>query len=99
MHIAERTLFLAMSRLLWAFDFELQEDENGVRATTCADDLTEGVFVHPRHVPVKVTVRGREREELVRKEWEVVRGKLDEAGQWKKVPEGMFHKEYVPLET
>jgi hypothetical protein len=27
MHIAERSLFLAISRLLWAFEFEPGEDE------------------------------------------------------------------------
>ncbi|KAF1951982.1 cytochrome P450 [Byssothecium circinans] len=85
LHIAERTMFLSISRLLWAFNFELPEGE-----TTESEDLTEGLLVHPRHVPVRITVRSEERTQAVRREWEAVRGKLDESGQWKSVPEGMF---------
>ncbi|KAF2640636.1 cytochrome P450 [Massarina eburnea CBS 473.64] len=88
MHIADRSMFLAISRLLWAFNFELPEG-----ATTDPRDLSEGIVMHPRNVPVNITARSEERAEAIRKEWDVVEGKLDEGGQWKKVPEGMFVKQ------
>ncbi|KAJ4289855.1 hypothetical protein N0V90_011187 [Kalmusia sp. IMI 367209] len=97
MHIAERSLFLAVARLLWAFDFQLQKDENGVEIRPDADALTDGVLVRPKEFPVEIVVRSEERAKAVRREWGKVEGKLDEKGQWKRVPEGMFSKEYVPL--
>ncbi|KAJ4348840.1 uncharacterized protein N0V89_010218 [Didymosphaeria variabile] len=97
MHIAERSLFLAMSRLLWAFDFSMKKDEFGNDIVPDADALTDGVLVRPEAFPAVVTPRSEKKAEAVRAEWAKVEGKLDGRGQWKRVPEGMFSKEYVPL--
>ncbi|KAF2195125.1 cytochrome P450 [Zopfia rhizophila CBS 207.26] len=97
MHIAERSLFLAISRLLWAFEFHKPVNEKGEEITPDPEDLTEGLLVVPRSFPIKVVVRSEERADVVRKEWERIGGLLDEGGQWRKVPEGMVWKEYVPL--
>ncbi|KAL1602337.1 hypothetical protein SLS60_005753 [Paraconiothyrium brasiliense] len=97
MHIAERSLFLAISRLLWAFDFSMQKDELENDIVPDADALTDGVLVRPKEFPAVVTPRSEKKAEAVRAEWAKVEGKLDERGQWKRVPEGMFSKEYVPL--
>lgn len=97
MHIAERSLFLAIARLLWAFDFSMQKDEHGNEIVPDADALTGGVLVRPDEFPVVITPRKVEKAEAVRAEWKKVEGKLNEQGQWKRVPEGMFSKEYVPL--
>jgi len=53
MHIAERSLFLAISRLLWGFDFSKALDSHGNEITPDIDDLTEGLFVFPRPFPAK----------------------------------------------
>lgn len=90
MHIAERSLFLAISRLLWAFDFEMAVDEEGKKIVPDADELQEGVFVQPKRFPARVAVRSEERAEAVRKGWQEMEGQLDERGQWKKVPKGTF---------
>lgn len=99
MHIAERSLFLAISRLLWAFDFELAEDENGMAAVPDAAALTEGIFVLPKKFPARLVPRNARKSAMVRDEWAKVEEKLEMNGQWKKVPEGMFFKEYIPLAT
>lgn len=97
MHIAERSLFLAIARLLWAFDFTPTKDAAGNDIVPDADEITDGVLVRPEAFPVEITPRSKAREEAVRNEWGKVEGKLNETGQWKRVPEGMFSKEYVPL--
>ena len=48
MHIAERSLFLGISRMLWAFNFERVRDERGHEITPDIDKLTEGLFVFPQ---------------------------------------------------
>ncbi|KAK7180398.1 hypothetical protein DPSP01_001825 [Paraphaeosphaeria sporulosa] len=97
MHIAERSLFLAYARLLWAFDFTPTKDFTGKPILPDADNLTDGVLVRPEEFPVQITPRSAEKAEAVRREWARVEGKLDEGGQWRRVPQGMFSKEYVPL--
>ncbi|PSN66267.1 cytochrome P450 [Corynespora cassiicola Philippines] len=97
MHIADRSLFLAISRMLWAFNIELAQDDKGQDIVPNADDLTEGMLVLPKDFPVKIVRRSEERAALVRKEWDMVSDKLDESGQWKRAPDGMFFKEYIPL--
>lgn len=41
-HVAERSLFLGMSRILWAFDIEPQVDELGNKILPNPDNLTQG---------------------------------------------------------
>lgn len=97
MHIAERSLFLAIARLLWAFDFAPAKDNAGNDILPDPSNLTDGVLVRPEDFPVVITPRSEEKAEAVRREWARVEEKLDRKGQWRKVPEGMFSKEYVPL--
>jgi cytochrome P450 len=87
MHIAERSLFLGIARLLWAFDFEKEKDESGKEITPDAADLTEGLLVQPRTFPLKITPRSEKRSEVVREEWRSMENKLDDKGQWAKIPE------------
>jgi cytochrome P450 len=42
MHIAERSLFLGISRMLWGFDFSKPLDENGQPITPDIEDLRGG---------------------------------------------------------
>lgn len=97
MHIAERSMFLAIARLLWAFDFKRVKDENGNEIVPDADALTNGVLVHPEEFPIEIAARSEKRAQTVRAEWAKVEEKLNDEGQWKRVPEEMFSKEYVPL--
>lgn len=98
-HIAERSLFLAISRLLWAFNFEIAEDEEGKRMVPDQEKLTEGLLVLPQKFLAKIVPRSEEKAKQVKEEWTKVESKLNENGQWKSIPEGMFFKEYIPLES
>lgn len=94
MHIAERSLFLAISRLLWAFDFDKALDKDGNEIVPDADDLTEGLFVLPKPFPARIVPRSAEKAERVIAEWKKMEVLLDEDLQWKVLPEGLIWKDY-----
>ena len=94
MHIAERSLFLAIARLLWAFEFHTGKDADGNVVMPDMDDLTEGMLVQPRPFPARIVPRDGGRERVVREEWAKMGGLLDEEGQWRVLPEGLIWKEY-----
>ncbi|GJC81543.1 cytochrome P450 monooxygenase yanC [Colletotrichum liriopes] len=95
MHIADRSLFLSISRLLWAFNFDKAVDGQGGQVVPDADDLTGGALVQPRPFPAKITPRSEAHAQLVRKEWEASQALLDEDKQWKEVPHGMVFESLV----
>ncbi|KAF2852521.1 cytochrome P450 [Plenodomus tracheiphilus IPT5] len=93
MHIAERSLFLAIARVLWAFDVvPFVEEEGGRDGVPRMGDLTEGLLVQPKPFKARFVPRSRERVDVLRREWEGVEGLLDEEGQWRGVPEGLGGK-------
>jgi hypothetical protein len=96
MHIAERSLFLGISRMLWAFNFEKARDENGVEITPDISKLTEGLFVMPQAFPAKITPRTEQHAQRIRQEWTACQKLLDAEMQWKEVPEGMAFTTYSP---
>ncbi|PYH46717.1 cytochrome P450 [Aspergillus saccharolyticus JOP 1030-1] len=96
MHIADRSMYLAISRLLWAFDFQRVVDPVTQREVVPDQDaLVEGLMAMPKPFPVTITPRSGEKAQRVREEWETVQPMLDEAGQWKSVPEGLIWKDEV----
>ncbi|KAF2202007.1 cytochrome P450 [Delitschia confertaspora ATCC 74209] len=87
MHIAERSLFLSISRMLWAFTFLPKKDKNGVEVLPDPEDLTEGILIQPRPFLADIRVRGKEYEKEIMEAWDGARrGLLDGKGQWKSVP-------------
>jgi cytochrome P450 len=94
MHIAERSLYLAISRLLWAFEFDPASDAEGKVVMPDADDLTEGMLVQPRPFLAKIVPRDEMKAALVKEEWDKMGSLLDEKLQWKVLPEGLIWKEY-----
>lgn len=87
MHVAARSLYLAMSRLLWAFDIEPAVDADGNRIMPDPDDLTQGFVCAPAEFPAKLTPRSPERADMCRREWENMSEALDpETKQWKVSP-------------
>jgi hypothetical protein len=92
MHIADRSLFLGISRLLWAFKFEKAIDAQGREIVPDPDDLTGGFLVQPSPFPAKITPRSEAHVQVIRKEWASCQTLLDESKQWKEVPEGMVFK-------
>lgn len=72
-HIAERDLFIAMSMLLWAFNFEQQTDPVSGKALVPETDpdtgYIEGLVTCPKKFPCKVTVRSAQRKETIMREF------------------------------
>jgi cytochrome P450 len=99
MHIAERSLFLAISRLLWAFEFHKVHDKAGKEMHPDSNSLTEGLFVLPTPFPARIVPRSAEKAALVRAEWSKMQEMLDEEQQWKVMPEGLIWKKYEATQS
>ncbi|KAK4550436.1 hypothetical protein LTR36_000014 [Oleoguttula mirabilis] len=84
MHVAERSLFLAMSRILWAFDITPQQSSEGKPLLPEQDNLTQGFVCMPEEFPAKITPRSKERARMVETEWrQAERASLDPVSkQW-----------------
>ncbi|KAH9890253.1 cytochrome P450 [Xylariomycetidae sp. FL2044] len=88
MHIADTTLFLAIARLLWAFNFQRYVNDDGKEEVPNPDDLVHGLFTMPK--AFKMTIVPREgKAEIVEEEWTRVSQHLGKDGQWNTVPEGL----------
>jgi hypothetical protein len=93
MHIVERSLFLAVTRLLWAFDFRIPESGN----TPDIDDLVGGLTVQPAPFEVRILARNEEKKRLVQETWvDIENMLLDVEGQWKNLPQGMAFSTWMP---
>ncbi|RDA83525.1 hypothetical protein CP532_4152 [Ophiocordyceps camponoti-leonardi (nom. inval.)] len=98
MHIADRSLFLAMSRTLWAFDIKRAVDETtGQEIVPDVDNIVDGLFVCPRPFKANLVPRSQRKVARVREEWAKMLDLLDESKQWKTVPEGLKWKDYESL--
>jgi hypothetical protein len=94
MHIAEWSLFLAIARLLWGFEFGRavvapgggRRDEEVVPD---ADDLAPGFLVQPWPFPARIAPRTAAHARLIRNASAGCQDLLDEGLQWKEIPEGM----------
>jgi cytochrome P450 len=81
MHVAERSLFLGMSRLLWAFDFHAVKGKVPDPAR-----VTQGFLATPEKY--EADIRPREgRAVQIRKIWEDAQSVLDNEGQWRVLPD------------
>ena len=90
MHIADRSLFLGISRILWAFDILPAKDAKGMDVMPDTENITQGFICAPLPFQARVVARSEERAEIVRKEWREAETLLDPVSkQWKKIPEGM----------
>ncbi|KAL7623161.1 hypothetical protein AAE478_006842 [Parahypoxylon ruwenzoriense] len=100
MHIADRSLFLGISRLLWAFDFERAIDgRSGEEIVPDMEALTEGLFILPQPFKANIKPRSAWKANRVREEWRKMTELLDDEMQWKTVPEGMIWRDYEPVEA
>ncbi|KAI8939893.1 hypothetical protein NX059_003622 [Plenodomus lindquistii] len=100
MHIAERSLLLAMTRLLWAFDFErpIDPQTGGLKPLPDIDDLRGNIAVQPAPFEVAIVPRSEDKARQVRETWEVTEDTLlnRETKQWAKIPEGMAFSTWMP---
>lgn len=94
MHIADRSIYLAISRLLWAFDFRRAVHPETVREVIPdMNDLAEGAMMFPSPFPADIRPRSPAKAASVRREWDQVAKLLDRDGQWETVPEGLIWKD------
>ncbi|KAJ2996510.1 hypothetical protein NUW58_g952 [Xylaria curta] len=90
MHIADRNLFLAISRLLWAFEFRRAVDPStGEEIVPTPEDLTNGLLVCPNSFDADIKPRNEFKAEAIRAEWSKMTKLLDDKLQWKAAPEGL----------
>ncbi|PHH80585.1 hypothetical protein CDD80_844 [Ophiocordyceps camponoti-rufipedis] len=95
MHIADRSLFLAMSRTLWAFDINRAVDkETGRQVVPDVNNIVDGLFVCPQPFDADIVPRSERKVARVREEWGAMEELLDDDMQWKTVPEGLKWKDY-----
>jgi cytochrome P450 len=81
MHVAERSLFLGMSRLLWAFDFHPVPGKEPDPTL-----LTQGFLATPEKY--EADIRPKEgRAAQIRSIWEEAQSVLDGEGQWLVLPD------------
>lgn len=98
MHIADRSLFLAMARTLWAFDYKRAVDEKtGQEIIPDVNNMVDGLFACPQPFKANIVPRSASRAAQVKQEWARVQHLLDESMQWKTVPEGLKWRDYEPL--
>lgn len=97
MHIAERSLFLGISRMLWAFKFEKARDAaSGAEIHPDISKLVQGLFVMPEPFPARITPRSEKHVERIREEYASAEKLLDDQKQWKEIPQGMVFSAYEP---
>lgn len=71
-HLAERNMWLAFAKLLWAFDFKPGMGEDGKRAdidTNPETAYSEGFLVCAKKYPLEIEVRGDERRKTIEREY------------------------------
>jgi len=91
MHIAERSLFMGIARMLWAFNFERAVDERGVPYPVDIDDFVGGIAVQPADFKVNIVPRSKEKADIIRQSWKDAEANLldPQTKQWLQVPPGM----------
>ncbi|CAG9990872.1 unnamed protein product [Clonostachys byssicola] len=90
MDIAENSLFLSISRILWAFNISKEKDADGNEITPDPDDIVGGLAAMPAKFPAKILPRSEQREKAVRDAWKSAQEHLHEGtGQWNHVPEDL----------
>ena len=93
--IGENSLFLGLSRMLWAFNFEKSTDTAGKEITPDPNDLVGGLAASPRPFPAKIVPRTEKHAQAIRTEWELTQSALNSNDkQWKDVPQDLAFGQY-----
>lgn len=96
-HIAERSLFLGISRLMSSFTFSPVKDAQGNPFKYDVEDLTVGLTVQPNEFPVHIEPRSATKAKIIRESVAECKKSLDpQTLQWKSMPEGMAFSTWMP---
>ncbi|KAJ5659297.1 cytochrome P450 oxidoreductase [Penicillium longicatenatum] len=94
-HIAERSLFLGISRLMWSFNFSPIKDFK-----YDIEDLVGGLTVQPNEYPAHVEPRSMDKAKIIRESVAECEKLLDpHTLQWNSVPAGMAFSTWMPDNT
>jgi len=90
-HVAERSLFLGVSRMLWGFDIKPTLDKDGKEIIPDPERLTQGFVCMPEEFPARITPRDEKRKQKIIDEWTQAEAEcLDPVTkQWKQSPLGV----------
>ena len=87
MDLVDSSLFLSMSRILWAFDVSKAIDSDSNEVTPDPDNIVGGLAVMPARFPARISARNAQRENAIRTAWELAQENLNEDDkQWKELP-------------
>ncbi|KAF2703393.1 cytochrome P450 [Pleomassaria siparia CBS 279.74] len=98
MHIADRSLFLGIARLLWAFNLDKAVGVDGEEIVPDPDDLVQGFLAQPHPFPAQITVRSEAHANFIRTERENCQSLLDGQKQWTELPKDIGFSTHVPGE-
>lgn len=91
MHIADRSIYLAISRLLWAFNFERAKSPvTGKDIVPDMDNLVDGMMSLPHPFATNIVPRDSHKSQRIKDEWAEMTKLLDGESQWKEVPKGLL---------
>ncbi|KAH7012853.1 cytochrome P450 [Ilyonectria destructans] len=84
-HVAERTLFLAVVRLLWAFQIDKARGPDGEEIQVDRDEVTQSIAARP--VPFRCSIKPRSEKHIaiVKESWKNAADMLDATGNYKEV--------------
>ncbi|RTE79885.1 hypothetical protein BHE90_005644 [Fusarium euwallaceae] len=82
LHVAERSVFIGFSRLLWAFNINRPLDAFGNPLPIDPDAVTPGFIVSPVPFKCNFTIRDEKRALLIEKEWNRCLEFLDKDGNY-----------------
>ncbi|KAH8886614.1 putative cytochrome P450 [Thozetella sp. PMI_491] len=82
-HVAERNLFIAISRILWGFDIKRAVDEHGNHTPINPEGMTPGLIVRPEDFECVITPRDSEKAQVMTDTWKNAEKDLDCDGNFK----------------
>lgn len=89
-HLAERNLFLTVSKIIWACDVSKKMTEDGNEIPIDTETYSPGGIISIAPYAVDINPRSTARLDVAKREWKTGREEfLDETEQWKKVTPGV----------
>lgn len=76
-HVAERSLFLGVSRMLWGFNMTPALDADGKDIIPDQEKLTQGFVCMPEGFPATITPRTEKKRQMIVDDWKVAEDSLD----------------------
>ncbi|KAF9768702.1 hypothetical protein IL306_013957 [Fusarium sp. DS 682] len=84
-HVAERSLFLGMARMMWAFDIRPVVDNNGKPILPDPEKLTQGFVCMPEEYQAQIIPRSEEKKAQIIETWKKAEQEIldPETKQWR----------------